>query len=507
MIDIDNLFLSAFEHYKAGKIQQAEDICNEILQSSPSHADALYLMGIIKLQLSDFDSSIEYLSKALEIMPSCADAYYAMGDVFRKKGQLDQAIDSYQKALHLRPDLPDAYYTMGDIYEEKHMFDEAASCYREAVRIEPNNAHAYARLGFAFYNLRQLDEATRCFEKAIQLNPKYDEAYICLGMIFREKGQSDEAIAYLNKALKINSESAWIYTNLGATMQHKGQREEGRMYLHKALEKNTNIHSVQHNLDNLLLHDQESLTDKMSSEKQNTQKILIVVSAFNRKKVTALSLGQTKRYKTASCSLHVYNDHSTEYDNSFLTDYADEVIQLPDKMGIDKLRWYQFRKFLKTDYDFLYLTDSDVIHDPHYVFMLEMLYEKGKRKLPVSLFNSIFTFQPRMILYHKDGVLLKTTAPGTSMFYDRQMVEKILSASEQIGNIFDYLPWDNRAVVFLGLPWVTSKLSYLEHFGAYGMHNDNFERDRAINPTEYLQKKREIVIDYLMQDNGVEPLF
>jgi tetratricopeptide (TPR) repeat protein len=505
MIDINNLFLSAFEHYKAGNIHQAQSSCNEILQFFPTHFDTLYLMGIIKLQLFDIDSSIEYLSKALEIMPAHAGAHYAMGNALRKKGELDQAIDSYQKAVHLRPDLPDAYYTLGDIYEEKHMFDKAASCYSEAVRIEPNNAHAYARLGFAFYNLRQLDNAILSLRKALELNPKNDETYICLGMIFREKGKYNEAVTHFTRALEINPDSSWAYTNLGVTIQQKGQYEEGEKYLHKALEKNSNIHGAQKGMNNLLLPDQESPHDYVDLKKQS-KKILIVVSVFNRKKMTALSLNQTRQYKTTSCSLQVYNDHSTEYDNSFLTDHADEVIQLPDKMGIDKLRWYQFKKFLETDFDFLYFTDCDVIHDPQYVFILGMLYEKGKRKLPVSLFNSIFTFQPRMILYHKDGVLLKTTAPGTSMFYDRQMVEKILSASEQTGNIFDYLPWDNRAVAFLGLPWVTSELSYLEHFGAHGMHNDNFERDRAINPTEYLQKTREAVIDYLMQDNGVEPL-
>jgi tetratricopeptide (TPR) repeat protein len=505
MSNLDDLILSAFDHYRAGNILEAESICNEILKFYPSNFNALYLIGIIRAQLCDYDSSIEYLTRSLEIMPSHADAHYAMGNVFRKKGQLNQAITSYQKAVQFRPDFTDVYYILGNIYEEKNMFDEAASCYRQAVRIDPNHFHAYARLGFALYNRRQLDEAVRYLEKAIQINPNYDEAYSCLGMIFREKGKFDEAIAHFNKALQINPDSAWAYTNLGVTFQQRGQQKEGRKYLQEALEKNSNIHNAPNNLDDLLVHDKETYYEKMNSQKQSTKKILIVVSTFNREKITALSLSQTKRYKSAYCCLQVYNDHSTHYDNTFLAHYADDVIQLPAKIGINKLRWYQFRKFLETDFEFLYLTDSDVIHDPQYVFMLEMLYERGKRSLPVSLFNSIFTFQPRMILYHKDGIFLKTTAPGISMFYDRNMVEKILSTSEKVGNVFDYLPWDNRAVVFLGMPWITSETSYVEHFGADGMNNDNHERDRAINPSEYLQERRDIILQYLMKNNGVEP--
>jgi tetratricopeptide (TPR) repeat protein len=399
----------------------------------------------------------------------------------------------------------DGYYALGNTYEEKLKFDEAASCYREAVRLDPNHSFAYARLGFALYNRRQLDEARGYLEQALELNPNYDEAYCCLGMIYREKGQFDDAIAYFKKALAINPESAWLYTNMGVTLQHSGQREEGRTYLHKALEKNSNIHKAEYRMDDLLMNDQESLSEKNALPKQSAKKILIIVSAFNRKKITALSLEQTKRYKTPNCCLHVYNDHSTEYDNTPLYKYADEVIQLPGKMGINHLRWYQFRKFLESGFDFLYFTDSDVIHDPQYVFVLDVLYEQGKRSLPVSLFNSIFTFRPKMILYYNDGIFLKSTAPGISMFYDRQMVEKILSVSEKIGNAFDYLPWDNRAAAFLGLPWITPEISYLEHFGADGINNDNYERDRAINPAEYLQKSRGRILQYLRQDTGDEP--
>ena len=398
----------------------------------------------------------------------------------------------------------EGYYTLGNTYVEKNMFEEAISCYLKAIRVSPNHFLAHASLGFALYNRRQIDEAAKYLEQALNLNPNHDEAFICLGMICREQGLFDDAIAYFKKALEINPGSAWVYTNLGVTMQQKGRYEEGSKYLHKAIEINAQLKSNK-NLHDLLLHNRDALLDKTNMQEESAKKILIIVSAFNRKKITALSLDQTKRYKTPNCCLHVYNDHSTEYDNTPLYKYADEVIQLPNKMGIDKLRWYQFRKFLESGFDFLYFTDSDVIHDPQYVFVLDVLYEQGKRSLPVSLFNSIFTFRPKMILYYNDGIFLKSTAPGISMFYDRQMVEKILSVSEKIGNAFDYLPWDNRAAAFLGLPWITPEISYLEHFGADGINNDSYERDRAINPAEYLQERRERILRYLRQDNGDKP--
>jgi peptidylprolyl isomerase len=255
--------------------------------------------------------------------------------------------------------------------------------------------------------------------------------------------------------------------------------------------------------DNLInaLQQKEKLDDVIKRYQKNLQmSILISVPVFNRKKITQLSLAQTKRYKTSHCYLQVYNDHSTEYDNSFLMPCADEVIQLPKKMGTHNLRLYQFRKFLETDFDFIYMTDNDVIHDPQYINVLEILYKMGDRKLPVCIYNTIFHMQEGNILYHGNGIFLRKTAPGVSMFYDRKMVEKIVSMLDKIGNSHDDFGWDYRAIAYLDLPWITSETSYLEHYGGNGSHNYDYERDRALNPTKYLKEKRESILKYLTQD-------
>jgi peptidylprolyl isomerase len=225
--------------------------------------------------------------------------------------------------------------------------------------------------------------------------------------------------------------------------------------------------------------------------------VSIAVSVFNRKKITQLSLAQLKRYKNDGCHLRVYDDHSTEYDRSFLEPYADEVIKLPAKMGIHNLRMHQLRNFLETRYDFLYLTDNDVIHDPGYVAALEALYEMGGRLLPVCLYNTGFHNFEGNILYSDKGVILKKTAPGVSMFFDRGMAEKIVSFAEKAGSAHQFIGWDFRVIAYLDLPWLTPQTSYLEHFGADGMHNPDFERDRAIDPTPYLAERRQAIIDYL----------
>jgi peptidylprolyl isomerase len=268
----------------------------------------------------------------------------------------------------------------------------------------------------------------------------------------------------------------------------------------------TNVYEYEHVIHNMQkVGDLDHAINSFQNKIQRS--ILISVPVFNRKKITTLSLTQTKRYKTSQCYLQVYNDHSTEYDNDFLTQFADEVIQLPNKLGIHKLRFYQFRKFLESDFDCIYMTDNDVIHDPRYITALEALYEIGDRKLPVCIYNTKFHMQQTNILHHSTGIFLKKIVPGVSMFYDRKMVEKIVLIEDKVGHYHDTFGWDYRAIAYLDKPWISSEKSFLEHYGAHGMSNDDFERDRAISPTQYLRDRRAALLSYLIQDIDLQITF
>lgn len=343
-----------------------------------------------------------------------------------------------------------------------------------------------------------LHQAETIYRKILKEQPDNFDVLHMLGVLYAQQNNQGSAVKFIEKALGIKPNSAYARYNLGNVLRDNGRFVEASSCYQKVLELHQNDDAV-FNEFVITFQNGIDLTDAIKSHVQTSDKsILISVPVYNRKRVTLLSLAQTKRYKTPSCFLQVYNDHSDEYDNTFLTPYADEVIQLPEKKGINALRWHQFRCFLETDFDFIYMTDGDVIHDPRFISALDVLYEKANGKLPVCLFNSSFHMEPRIILFRKNGIILKGTAPGVSMLYDRTMVEKIVSAKERLpGNEV----WDYAALKYLGLPWITPETSYLEHYGTGGIHNIDNERDRAINPTEYLRERRERILKYLKHDD------
>lgn len=255
------------------------------------------------------------------------------------------------------------------------------------------------------------------------------------------------------------------------------------------------------------------------------EKILICVPVWNRKDITELVLTQLNKYKGEGNELWVYNDYSTEYDNDWLSSMCDKVVQLPesDKVvvkneinkkgrGVQHIRWQQFRDFAKqNEFDFIYMTDNDALHDPDYIKQLLSLHKKYKTKngmkLPVCLYNTIYHSQPQNSKFQNDEVFLRITAPGISQFYSKEMVKKIVDVLEKQKEDPIYA-WDYRAQEWLKLPWITTKNSFVEHFGASkeSMHTPEgmWDRDRALNPTEYLKNTRDDIIKYL-EGNAIKP--
>jgi hypothetical protein len=250
-------------------------------------------------------------------------------------------------------------------------------------------------------------------------------------------------------------------------------------------------------------------------------KILTCVPVYNRKKLTRLVLENLYKYKEDS-EIWVYNDWSSDYNNDYLEDICDQIFKLPSStkkvvknesnkkgMGVQHLRWYQLREFLNQDkFDYIYFTDNDAMHDPSYIEQLKEISKKYKlkdnRRLPVCLYNTRWHSQPQNLLKETEDVYMRKTAPGISQLFSKEMVEIMVKELDNLPEDPDYA-WDYHTSSFLKLPFLTTKISFVEHYGAdnEAMHatKGEWDRDRAINPTEYLAENRDKIIGYLEGKN------
>src|SRR5438105_354337 len=106
-MDIDHALELAAAHLDAGRLDDAEALCTQILQARRDPY-ALYFLGWIYQLRDRHDLALPFLQEAADADPRFADArfrlgltHYHLGLVSRDKRKLDDAIAAYTAALML----------------------------------------------------------------------------------------------------------------------------------------------------------------------------------------------------------------------------------------------------------------------------------------------------------------------------------------------------------------------------------------------------------------------
>jgi len=136
----------AWVHHQYGRLNQAEAVCQKILQLKPKQADALHLLGIIALQNGDIDKAVLLISKAINVNPANPEYYNNLGFALHEQGKLDEAIKHYRKAITMKPDYANAHYNLHALLLNADM-PAAIESMKKVVELQPLDTDARFILG------------------------------------------------------------------------------------------------------------------------------------------------------------------------------------------------------------------------------------------------------------------------------------------------------------------------------------------------------------------------
>jgi protein O-GlcNAc transferase len=373
-MDIHKAIQLAFEHYRTGNLQQAENISKEILRVQLNNIVAINLLGIINYQLKNYDSAIKYMEKLINLSPNNAQAYYILGHSMQEKEQFDEAITYYQKALQVAPNFADVYYNLGSIFQDKKRHDEAISCYQKALQINPTDSDAYYNMGLVLQEKKQFDEAVTSYQKALQLNPNLADAYNNLGLSYREKGQFDEAISCYQKALQLNPNLADVYNNLGLSYREKGQFDEAISCYQKALQLNPNLADVYNNLG-CVYTDKGQIDEAISCYQRALKLNPNLADAYN-------NLGLPYREKGQFDEAISSHQRALKLNPNLADAYNNLGCIYTDKGQIDEAEiWFRHAIGMKQDFsiaysNLLFTMEYNAHHDPRTIYLEHLTFSK-----------------------------------------------------------------------------------------------------------------------------------
>ncbi len=242
-----------------------------LLQEFPNNPDVTLAVGLLSLQLNDYDAAEAQLLRALETNYKDPDAVrFYLGQANEERKRLDEAlrwygsIDAgeqyvpararYAGILAKQGNLPAARKYLQDsarnpqqllqfTQAEAQLLRDAAD-YRgafdvlgQALEKNPNSTELLYDHAMAAEKVDRIDVLEANLRKVIQVKPDHAHAYNALGYTLADRNtRLQEAYTLIEQALKLAPEDPFIMDSMGWVLYRMGQNDAAITFLKRAFE-------------------------------------------------------------------------------------------------------------------------------------------------------------------------------------------------------------------------------------------------------------------------------
>jgi tetratricopeptide (TPR) repeat protein len=226
---------AALQHLQAGRLQQATELCEQVLDEDPNCAEALHLLGVIAGQAGFFEPAVQLLKRCIELQPKAAGYRNDLGVAYRNMNELDPAAECFEEALRIDPEFVDSYYNLGNLCQERGQCDLGAEYYRRAIQLRPSHTGAWNGSGECLLTLGRRDEAIEAFRNAVTHDPNHVDAHRHLGILLRAQGRTEDALRHLRRVVELEPASGEAHNDVGAMLLDMDRTAEAESWFRQAL--------------------------------------------------------------------------------------------------------------------------------------------------------------------------------------------------------------------------------------------------------------------------------
>jgi tetratricopeptide (TPR) repeat protein len=156
----DSLFINVIGHYPdsqeahgivagslyaQGRLEEAVQEYATALSIRPT-ARAFFNLGVIFLDVDNYQASMDANLEALKLDPNASSAQMNIGVGYLKQQKFAEAITELQKVIVMDPEAGAAYVNIGSAYEGLGLWDDARAAYEKAIQVQSTLEVAQERL-------------------------------------------------------------------------------------------------------------------------------------------------------------------------------------------------------------------------------------------------------------------------------------------------------------------------------------------------------------------------
>ena len=218
-------FRGAIAH-QAKKSTEAIDFLREALRMAPRNAQFWHSLAAVQMAMADFEAAAASYTQAVQINPMDTNGNFSLAIALSSMGAYQPAIQTYSRVLELEPRHWKAAFNRGLLHQKLNDSAAAVEDFKWVLQLQPGEKSAYYSLGLSLRRLEKYDEALEAFQRVMDADPAHADAYNSCGSTLAAMGQYQAAIYLYEKALKINPLLGEAYLNMGLALYDLKRYEE-----------------------------------------------------------------------------------------------------------------------------------------------------------------------------------------------------------------------------------------------------------------------------------------
>lgn len=234
-------------HHSAGRLEQADETYRAALAQDPENADGYNGLGLLALQIRQYDVAEQLLSMAVDIAPNETTFLCNLGTALYAQNKLAESEDVLRHALTIDEHCATALLQQGIIKKRLGDYWNALKYLDAAVVAAPERPEAFAHLADALMNVGKHNEAENIARAAVNLDNRTTLGLFVLASALTHLVRPQDALPWARRLLGIAPGIAIHHRLLAECLLQSGLQQEGLDQARKAAALDPN------NIDNLIL--------------------------------------------------------------------------------------------------------------------------------------------------------------------------------------------------------------------------------------------------------------
>lgn len=222
MVDVQEQLKNALTQHQTGKLDQAEQIYQQIIESDARHWEALYYLGTLQLQRGQLEPSIANFLKVVQLQPEMPDAHNNLGVAYHASGKWQEAGQSFEQAIRIHPHYERAYFNLGSLLESRGIYTEAANCYKKSYELNKDNLETYEKWADVLKMTGEFEQAERIYRELLEKEPADFNLCMKLAYVLVLQRQYNEAIQLYETVLESNPDHYQILVSMSYVYEMLG---------------------------------------------------------------------------------------------------------------------------------------------------------------------------------------------------------------------------------------------------------------------------------------------